>query len=99
VHGLLSLQVVPLAAGGFEHTPVDGLHVPATWQASCAVQTTGVPAVQLPFMHDEPQLPPHGVPFALFTWLQLPFVMLHEPTWQSSDGAHTTGFAPVQAPA
>jgi hypothetical protein len=99
VHALLSLQVVPLAACGFVHTPVDGLQVPATWQASCAVQVTGVPATQLPFMHDEPQVPPQGVPLALFIWPQLPFAMLHEPTWQSSEGAQTTGLLPEQAPA
>jgi hypothetical protein len=31
VQALLSLHVVPLAAFGFEQTPVAGLHVPATW--------------------------------------------------------------------
>ena len=31
VHAFPSLQVVPLAAAGFEHTPVAGAHVPATW--------------------------------------------------------------------
>jgi hypothetical protein len=40
VHELLSLHAVPLAAIGLEQTPVDGLHVPATWQASRAVQVT-----------------------------------------------------------
>ena len=30
VQAFPSLQVVPLAAAGFEHTPDDGLHVPAT---------------------------------------------------------------------
>jgi hypothetical protein len=29
VHALASLHVVPLVATGFEHAPVDGLHVPA----------------------------------------------------------------------
>jgi hypothetical protein len=31
VQALPSLQLVPLAAFGFEHIPVAGLHVPATW--------------------------------------------------------------------
>jgi hypothetical protein len=31
VHALPSLHDVPLAATGFEQTPVPGLHVPATW--------------------------------------------------------------------
>jgi len=30
VHGLASLQAVPLGAGGFEHRPVVGSQVPAT---------------------------------------------------------------------
>lgn len=46
-----SLQVVPFAAEGFEHTPVLGLHVPATWHGSIAVQTTVAPAVQTPAWH------------------------------------------------
>ncbi len=31
VHALPSLHVVPFAAIGFEHWPLDGSHVPATW--------------------------------------------------------------------
>jgi hypothetical protein len=31
VQALASLQLVPLVAVGFEHTPVDVLHVPTTW--------------------------------------------------------------------
>ena len=31
VQALPSLQVVPLAAAGFEHAPVLGLHAPAVW--------------------------------------------------------------------
>src|SRR5215831_14615326 len=48
VQALLSLQLVPLAAFGFEQTPVDGLHVPATWHWSCAVQVTGLDPVHVP---------------------------------------------------
>jgi len=51
VQALPSLHVVPSAATGFEHTPVDGLHVPATWQASDAVHFTLVPAVHVPALH------------------------------------------------
>ncbi len=40
VHALPSLHDVPLAATGFEHTPVLGLQVPAEWHVSLAVQTT-----------------------------------------------------------
>src|SRR5438876_1643282 len=49
VHALPSLQAVPLAAFGFEQTPVDVLQVPATWHWSEAVQTTGFDPVQVPF--------------------------------------------------
>jgi hypothetical protein len=31
VHALPSLHVAPSLAAGFEHVPVAGLHVPATW--------------------------------------------------------------------
>ena len=31
VHLLPSLQLVPFVAAGFEHAPVPGSHVPATW--------------------------------------------------------------------
>jgi hypothetical protein len=31
VHGLPSLQPVPLGAGGFVHAPVSGSHPPARW--------------------------------------------------------------------
>ena len=34
------MHVVPFGAVGFEHAPVAGLHVPATWQASLAVHVT-----------------------------------------------------------
>jgi len=31
VHAFPSLQVAPFAASGFEHAPLVGSHVPATW--------------------------------------------------------------------
>jgi hypothetical protein len=37
------VHAVPLAFIGFEHTPVDMSHVPATWHSFDAVQTTAVP--------------------------------------------------------
>jgi len=48
VHTSASLHAVPSCAAGFEQAPVDGLHVPATWHWSLAVQTTGVDPVQTP---------------------------------------------------
>src|SRR5437870_629092 len=38
---LPSSQSAPLLSVGFEHTPVDGLQVPAWWHRSEAVQVTG----------------------------------------------------------
>jgi hypothetical protein len=43
VQALPSLQVVVSLANGLEQVPVVGLQTPATWHASLAVQTTGVP--------------------------------------------------------
>jgi hypothetical protein len=43
-----SEQVLPFAFAGVEQRPVDGLHVPASWHWSIAVQVTGVPFTQLP---------------------------------------------------
>ena len=48
VHALPSLQVVLSATGGFEHTPVAPLQVPATWHWSAAAQVTGFDPVQVP---------------------------------------------------
>ena len=43
-----SLHAVPLFAGGFEHAPVAGLHVPVEWHWSRGVHTTGFDPVQMP---------------------------------------------------
>src|SRR5439155_1550477 len=43
VQALPSLHAVPFGAGGFEHVPVAGLQVAASWHWSSAVQATGVP--------------------------------------------------------
>jgi hypothetical protein len=41
VQALPSLQPVPSGASGFEQTPDGAEHVPAVWQASLGVHTTG----------------------------------------------------------
>ena len=51
VHALPSLQAVPLATCGFEHAPVAGLHVPATWHWSLAMHVTGLLPVHTPDWH------------------------------------------------
>ena len=48
VHRLPSLHDVPFATVGFEYAPVAGLHVPAAWHWSDAVQVTGLLPVQTP---------------------------------------------------
>jgi hypothetical protein len=51
VHGLPSVQVVPLGTAGLEHAPLAGSHVPATWHGSAAEQTTGFVPVHVPAWH------------------------------------------------
>jgi len=46
-----SSQGEPSVFAGFEHCPVEVLHVPATWHWSDAVQTTGFVPVQTPDLH------------------------------------------------
>jgi hypothetical protein len=60
VHALPSLQAVPFAWLGFEQTPVDVLHVPATWHWSDAEHTTGFEPVQAPAWHVSVCV--HGLP-------------------------------------
>ena len=63
------MQAVPSAIAGFEQTPVPGVHVPATWHWSWAVQVTGLLPVQVPawqasvWVHRSPSL--HAVPSAI----------------------------------
>jgi hypothetical protein len=51
VHALPSLHAAPLVLLGFEHTPVLGLHVPAVWHWSEAVQTIGLLPTHVPAWH------------------------------------------------
>ena len=48
VQALPSSQVVPLVWLGLEQTPVAGLHVPATWHWSSALQVMGLAPVHVP---------------------------------------------------
>jgi len=77
VQALPSVQVVPSVLLGFEHTPVDGSQVPATWHWSSAVQVTvevGLP--QVPFWQVSPDvqalLSLHVLPFALLGFEHTP---------------------------
>jgi hypothetical protein len=81
---LLSLQAVPSALFGFGQTPVEVLHIPATWHWSLAVHTTGLAPPQLPFWQVSvlvqalPSL--QATPLAFTGLLQVPFAVLHTPT-------------------
>jgi hypothetical protein len=48
VHRLPSLQPVPFGLIGFEHSPVAGVQVPASWHWSSAVHTTGFEPTHVP---------------------------------------------------
>jgi hypothetical protein len=104
VHALPSLQAVPSGAAGFEQAPVEGLHVPATWQASLAVHVTGFEPAHTPAWHVSvcvhalPSL--HAVPFGAAGFEQVPVEGLHVPaTWHASLAAQVTGLEPVHTPA
>jgi hypothetical protein len=98
------LQFVPSTAVGFEHWPVAGLQVPATWHWSEAVQATVLPAVHTPVLHVSfrshwfPSL--QAVPSATIGFEHCPVVGLHVPAaWHWSDAVHVTWLPAVQAPA
>ena len=103
MHRFPSLQVVPFALVGFEHTPVEVLQVPSVWHWSDAVQTTGFEPVQVPdwqvsvWVQGLPSL--HVVPFAFAGFEHTPVEVLQIPSvWHWSDAEQTTGFAPLQTP-
>ena len=83
VHPLPSLQAVSSAFAGFEHAPVPVLHVPTSWQESCAEHTTGfaprhVPVWQVStWVHALLSL--HAVLSATAGLEQTPFAGLHAP--------------------
>src|SRR5438093_1270414 len=95
---------MPFAFAGLEHTPVEGLQVPAVWHWSWAVQATGLVPVQAPAWQESvgvdavPSV--EEVPFALAGLEQVPVDVLQVPAvWHWSWAVQTTGFGPVQVPA
>jgi hypothetical protein len=94
VHPLPSLQVVPSGAVGLEHVPVLGLHVPATWHASCAVHTTGFEPTHAPAWHvkvwSHLLVPVQLVPFGAGVWLHVPSP-LHASTVHGLPSSHVAG--------
>jgi hypothetical protein len=104
VHAFPSSQSVPFGCAGFEQMPVAGLHVPAVWHWSDAVQTTGLAPVHVPpwqvsvCVHAFPSL--HAASSGRAGFVQLPVAGLHVPAvWHWSDAVQTTGLAPVHVPA
>jgi hypothetical protein len=103
VHRFPSLQPVPSSLLGFEHEPVDELHVPAVWHESEAVHTTGLLPVHAPpwqlsvCVQALPSL--QEVPLVAAGFEQAPVEELHVPTvWHWSEAVHTTRLLPTQAP-
>jgi hypothetical protein len=103
VQRLPSLQDAPSAAGGFEQTPVNGLHAPATWHWSLAAHVTRFEPVHLPAWHESvcvhalPSL--HVVPSAADGFEHMPVNGSQTPaTWHWSCAAHATVPPPWQIP-
>src|SRR5204863_218227 len=104
VHALASLQLVPLGLAGLLQAPDAGSQVPAVWHWLAAVHTTGFAPTQAPAW--QVSLCVHAlaslqlVPLGLAGLLQAPVAGSQVPAvWHWSAAAHTTGFAPTQAPA
>lgn len=86
VQALPSLHAVPSGAFGFEQMPVDVSHTPATWHESDALQTTGLPLMQLPDWQVSLTVQPFPsvqvVPLGAAGFEQTPVEGLHAPaTW------------------
>src|SRR5439155_1035015 len=103
VQALPSLHAVPSIVAGFEHAPVAGLQVPATWHWSEAVQTTGLLPVHTPlsqvsvWVQRSPSL--QAVPLALGGFEHVPVAGSQLPAvWHWSEAGQTTGLAPVHTP-
>ena len=93
----------PFALAGFEHAPVAGSQVPASWHWSVAVQVTGVPPVQTPAWQVSPvvqALPSlHVVPSVATGFEHAPVAGSHVPaTCHWSVAVQVTGVPPVQTP-
>ena len=103
VQAFPSLHAVPFGRAGLEQTPLEGLQLPAAWQASPATQVTGLDPVHAPlwhvsvWVHAFPSL--HVVPFAAAGFEHAPVAGLQVPaTWHVSSAAQVTGSDPVHAP-
>src|SRR5437867_190194 len=99
VQELPSLHVLPSGLAGFEHAPVAGLQVPASWHWSGAAHTVAFPPMQPPFWHASVcvyALPSWPVlPSGLAGFEHVPVVGLQVPTsWHWSGAGQTSAFVP-----
>jgi hypothetical protein len=104
VHRLPSVQAEPSALAGLEHWPVTGLHTPASWHGSLAVQVTLPVGWQTPATQRSPvvqRLPSlHTCPSALAGLEQTPVDGSHTPaSWQASLAVQVTLAPAWQSPA
>src|SRR5437762_627013 len=104
VQALPSSQRAPWGLAGLLQVPVAGVHVPAVWQWSGAVPTTGFVPTHAPAWQVSvcvQALPSsQAAPLGLAGLLQVPVALLHVPAvWHWSEAVHTTSFVPTQAPA
>ena len=89
VQALPSSHAAPSGLTGFEHVPVAGSHVPASWHWSAALQTTGWLPTHVPLSHVSlcvqafPSL--HAVPSAFVGFEHIPVAGSHVPaSWHWS---------------
>ena len=97
------MHVVPSVTVGFEQAPVLGLHVPAAWHWSEAVQVTLLPAVHNPAWQvsfKSQALPSlQLVPLVAAGFEQAPVVGSQVPAaWHWSEAVHVTGLDPTHVP-
>src|SRR5438552_7872148 len=104
VQALPSLQAVPSGVAGFEHAPVAGSQVPASWHWSAGAQVAGfvpahTPAWQVSVrVQALPSLQAAPSGFAGFE--HAPVAGSQAPaSWHWSAGAQVTGFVPPHSPA
>src|SRR5439155_869382 len=94
----------PFALAGFEQRPVVGLHSPASWHWSLAVQVTALPAAHAPASQvssvHRSLSRSHEDPLAFAGFEQRPVVGLHSPaSWHWSLAVQVTELPAVHAPA
>src|SRR5438093_182247 len=103
VQALPSVHALPSGLAGFEHAPVAGLQVPASWHWSSAEQPREGPPAHTPLwpvsvrVHAVPSL--HALPSGLAGFEQAPVAGSQVPaSWHSSGAGHDVARLPTQAP-